>query len=63
MNEMKSIQVPFSSAEKLEQQFLEQKIGEEHIQEAIQNVLVCLEMIVFSILQHYAFHRLRKRDE
>ncbi|KAK3013391.1 hypothetical protein RJ639_009452 [Escallonia herrerae] len=35
----------------------------EHIQEAIQNLFVCLEMIVFSVLQHYAFHRLRKRDE
>ena len=28
----------------------------EHIQEAIQNVLVCLEMVVFSVLQQYAFH-------
>ncbi|KAK3013405.1 hypothetical protein RJ639_009466, partial [Escallonia herrerae] len=35
----------------------------EHIQEAIQNLFVCLEMIVFSVHQHYAFHRLRKRDE
>lgn len=28
----------------------------EHIQEAIQNVLVCVEMVVFSVLQQYAFH-------
>lgn len=28
----------------------------EHLQEAIQNVLVCLEMVVFSVLQQYAFH-------
>ncbi|KAK2969875.1 hypothetical protein RJ640_030184 [Escallonia rubra] len=35
----------------------------EHIQEAIKNVLVCLETIVFSVLQHYVFHRLCKRDE
>ncbi|XP_059623295.1 uncharacterized protein LOC132266436 [Cornus florida] len=28
----------------------------EHIQEALQNVLVCLEMVVFSVLQQYAFH-------
>lgn len=28
----------------------------EHIQEAIQNVLVCLEMVIFSVLQQYAFH-------
>lgn len=28
----------------------------EHIQEAIQNVLVCLEMVVFSVLQQYAYH-------
>ncbi|KAM7506126.1 hypothetical protein LguiB_005030 [Lonicera macranthoides] len=30
----------------------------EHIEEAIQNVLVCLEMVVFSVLQQYAFHYL-----
>ncbi|KAK3023715.1 hypothetical protein RJ639_042725 [Escallonia herrerae] len=47
----------------------------EHIQEAIQNVLVCLEMAIFSVLQQYAFHhapysgdvetkmRLREKDE
>ncbi|KAK2986859.1 hypothetical protein RJ640_009593, partial [Escallonia rubra] len=47
----------------------------EHIQEAIQNVLVCVEMVVFSVLQQYAFHHapysrdveikmgLRKKDE
>ncbi|XP_057963261.1 uncharacterized protein LOC131154478 [Malania oleifera] len=28
----------------------------EHIQEGIQNVLVCLEMVVFSVLQQYAYH-------
>ncbi|KAJ7968475.1 Transmembrane protein [Quillaja saponaria] len=28
----------------------------EHIEEAIQNVLVCMEMVVFSVLQQYAFH-------
>lgn len=28
----------------------------EHIEEAIQNVLVCWEMVVFAVLQQYAFH-------
>ena len=28
----------------------------EHIEEAIQNVLVCLEMVVFCVLQQYAYH-------
>ncbi|KAB2601147.1 quinone oxidoreductase PIG3 [Pyrus ussuriensis x Pyrus communis] len=28
----------------------------EHIEEAIQNVLTCLEMVVFSVLQQYAYH-------
>ncbi|EOA38365.1 hypothetical protein CARUB_v10009893mg [Capsella rubella] len=28
----------------------------EQIEEALQNVLVCLEMIVFSVIQQYAFH-------
>ncbi|KAG5516801.1 hypothetical protein RHGRI_037522 [Rhododendron griersonianum] len=28
----------------------------EHIEEAIQNVLVCLEMVVFAVLQQYAYH-------
>ncbi|KAK7825970.1 hypothetical protein CFP56_032497 [Quercus suber] len=28
----------------------------EHIEEAIQNVLVCLEMVVFSVLQQHAYH-------
>jgi hypothetical protein len=28
----------------------------EHIEAAIQNVLVCLEMVVFSVLQQYAYH-------
>lgn len=28
----------------------------EHIEEAIQNTLVCMEMVVFSVLQQYAYH-------
>ncbi|KAL5579333.1 hypothetical protein UlMin_011775 [Ulmus minor] len=28
----------------------------EHLEEAIQNVLVCLEMVVFSVLQQYAYN-------
>ncbi|KAF9612111.1 hypothetical protein IFM89_038179 [Coptis chinensis] len=28
----------------------------EHVEEAYQNVLVCFEMVVFSVLQQYAFH-------
>ena len=28
----------------------------EHIQEAIQNVLIILEMVIFSVLQQYAYH-------
>lgn len=28
----------------------------EHIEVAIQNVLICLEMVVFAVLQQYAFH-------
>ncbi|XP_010533868.1 PREDICTED: transmembrane protein 184C [Tarenaya hassleriana] len=28
----------------------------EQLEEALQNVLICLEMIVFSVLQQYAFH-------
>ncbi|KAF6167659.1 hypothetical protein GIB67_031242, partial [Kingdonia uniflora] len=28
----------------------------EHIQEAYQNILVCLEMVIFSVLQQYAYH-------
>eukprot|EP00262_Sarcandra_glabra_P008390 TRINITY_DN21915_c0_g1_i1.p1 TRINITY_DN21915_c0_g1~~TRINITY_DN21915_c0_g1_i1.p1 ORF type:complete len:294 (-),score=18.92 TRINITY_DN21915_c0_g1_i1:241-1122(-) len=28
----------------------------EHIQEAIQNVLVCVEMVIFSVVQQYAYH-------
>ncbi|CAI9087582.1 OLC1v1021689C1 [Oldenlandia corymbosa var. corymbosa] len=28
----------------------------EHIQEAIQNLLICVEMVFFSILQQYAYH-------
>lgn len=27
----------------------------EHINEAIQNVLICLEMVIFSVLQKYAY--------
>lgn len=28
----------------------------EHVEEAIQNVLVCLEMVFFSVMQQYAYH-------
>lgn len=28
----------------------------EHIEEALQNILVCLEMVIFSVLQQYAYH-------
>lgn len=28
----------------------------EHVQEAIQNVLICVEMVIFSVLQQYAYH-------
>ncbi|KAK9089418.1 hypothetical protein Scep_028500 [Stephania cephalantha] len=28
----------------------------EHLEEAYQNILICLEMIIFSVLQQYAFH-------
>lgn len=28
----------------------------EQVEEAFQNVLICLEMIVFSVFQQYAFH-------
>eukprot|EP01018_Ginkgo_biloba_P022225 Gb_19436 [translate_table: standard] len=28
----------------------------EHIQEALQNVLICLEMVIFSVMQQYAYH-------
>lgn len=28
----------------------------EHVEEAFQNVLICLEMIVFSVFQQYAFN-------
>jgi len=27
----------------------------EHIEEGIQNILVCIEMVVFSVLQRYAY--------
>ncbi|KAL5976219.1 hypothetical protein ACLOJK_041870 [Asimina triloba] len=28
----------------------------EHIEQAIQNVLVCVEMVIFSVIQQYAYH-------
>lgn len=28
----------------------------EHIQEALQNILVIVEMVIFSVLQQYAYH-------
>ncbi|KAL3519662.1 hypothetical protein ACH5RR_017811 [Cinchona calisaya] len=28
----------------------------EHVEEAIQNVLICVEMVAFSVLQQYAYH-------
>ncbi|KAH6773741.1 organic solute transporter ostalpha protein [Perilla frutescens var. hirtella] len=28
----------------------------EHVEEAIQNVLVCVEMVIFAVLQQYAYH-------
>ena len=28
----------------------------EHLEEALQNVLVCVEMVVFSVIQQYAYH-------
>lgn len=28
----------------------------EHVEEAIQNVLICVEMVLFSVFQQYAFH-------
>lgn len=28
----------------------------EHVEEAIQNVLVCVEMVIFSVIQQYAYH-------
>ncbi|OMO65085.1 Organic solute transporter Ost-alpha [Corchorus olitorius] len=28
----------------------------EHLEEAYQNILVCLEMVVFSVLQQYAYN-------
>lgn len=28
----------------------------EHVEEAIQNVLICVEMVLFAVLQQYAFH-------
>lgn len=28
----------------------------EHVEEAIQNVIVCVEMVFFSVLQQYAYH-------
>lgn len=31
-------------------------LDSEHLEEVIQNVLVCVEMVMFSVLQQYAFH-------
>lgn len=31
-------------------------IDVEHIQVAIQNILILVEMVIFSVLQQYAFH-------
>lgn len=28
----------------------------EHVEEAIQNVLICVEMVLFAVLQQYAYH-------
>lgn len=28
----------------------------EHVGEAIQNLLICVEMVLFSVFQQYAFH-------
>ncbi|KAE8700498.1 hypothetical protein F3Y22_tig00110556pilonHSYRG00146 [Hibiscus syriacus] len=28
----------------------------EHLEEAFQNILVCLEMVFFAVLQQYAYH-------
>lgn len=47
----------------------------EHVEKAIQNILVCVEMLLFSVLQQYAYHvapysgdieaklRLQKKDD
>ncbi|KAE9591770.1 hypothetical protein Lal_00039019 [Lupinus albus] len=32
------------------------KLDVEHIEEAMQNILVCVEMVLFSVLQQYAYH-------
>jgi len=32
------------------------RLDVEHIEEAMQNILVCIEMVVFSVLQQYAYH-------
>ncbi|XP_020220292.1 transmembrane protein 184A [Cajanus cajan] len=32
------------------------RLDVEHIEEAMQNILVCLEMVIFSVLQQYAYH-------
>lgn len=37
-------------------QSLHYKLDVEHIEEAMQNILVCIEMVIFSVLQQYAYH-------
>ncbi|KAL1289283.1 hypothetical protein HN51_057770 [Arachis hypogaea] len=32
------------------------KLDVEHVEEAMQNILVCIEMVIFSVLQQYAYH-------
>jgi len=32
------------------------RLDVEHIEEAMQNILVCVEMVIFSVLQQYAYH-------
>nr|AFK37630.1 unknown [Lotus japonicus] len=37
-------------------QSLPYKLDVEHVEEAMQNMLVIIEMVVFSVLQQYAYH-------
>lgn len=37
-------------------QSLHYRLDVEHIEEAMQNILVCIEMVIFSVLQQYAYH-------
>lgn len=37
-------------------QSLHWRLDAEHIEEAMQNILVCIEMVIFSVLQQYAYH-------